>query len=46
MQVAESPAEIAVGDLNGDKRPDIVIASRVANGFVVTLINEYGVIKP
>jgi hypothetical protein len=46
MQVAESPAQIAVGDLNGDKRPDIVTYSGVANGFLEILINEYGVVKP
>jgi hypothetical protein len=46
LQVAESPAQIAVGDLNGDNRPDIVTYSGVANGFLEILINEYGVVKP
>ncbi len=46
MQVAGSPAQLAVGDLNGDNRPDIVTYSGVANGFLDVLINEYGVVKP
>ena len=46
LQVAESPAQLAVGDLNGDNRPDIVTYSGVANGFLEILINEYGVVKP
>jgi hypothetical protein len=46
LQVAESPAQIAVGDLNGDNRPDIVTYSGVANGFLEILINENGVVKP
>ena len=46
LQVAESPAQIAVGDLNADNRPDIVAYSGVANGFLEILINEYGVVKP
>lgn len=46
LQVAGSPAQIAVGDLNGDNRPDIVTYSGVANGFLEILINEYGVVKP
>jgi hypothetical protein len=45
MQVAESPSQIAVADLNGDKRPDIVISSGNAAGMLVTLINEYGVVS-
>jgi hypothetical protein len=45
MQVAGSPAEIAVADLNGDKRPDIVSASGNTPGMIVTLINEYGVVS-
>ena len=45
MQVAESPAQIVVGDLNGDMRPDIVVSSGNAPGMLVTLINEYGVVK-
>jgi hypothetical protein len=44
FQVAESPSQIAVADLNGDKRPDIVISSGNASGMLVTLINEYGVV--
>ncbi|MBV9573232.1 MAG: FG-GAP repeat protein, partial [Acidobacteriales bacterium] len=46
FQVADSPAEVAVGDLNNDNRPDIVTASGNAIGFIELLINEYGVIKP
>jgi hypothetical protein len=34
-----------VADLNGDKRPDIVISSGTALGTLVTLINEYGVVS-
>ena len=45
MQVAESPSQIAVADLNGDNRPDIVISSGNAPGMLVTLINEYGVVS-
>jgi FG-GAP repeat len=45
MQVAESPSQIAVADLNGDNRPDIVISSGNASGMLVTLINEYGVVS-
>ena len=44
FQVAESPSQIAVADLNGDKRPDIVISSGNASGMLVPLINEYGVV--
>jgi hypothetical protein len=45
FQVAGSPSQIAVADLNGDKRPDIVISSGTALGMLVTLINEYGVVS-
>ena len=45
MQVAESPSQIAVADLNGDNRPDIVISSGNAPGMLVTLIDEYGVVS-
>ena len=44
MQVAGSPAQIAVADLNGDKRPDIVSSSGNASGMLVILTNLYGVV--
>jgi FG-GAP-like repeat len=46
LHVAASPSQIAVGDLNGDGRPDIVTSSGITIGVLETLINQYGVIKP